>query len=82
MADVTFNAQPYYGTYAGVMNPGSYARRGDGELAWCDSDMWNIYLDEVKEEDDRIIGDWKEGANGIIVFVSLTVIYCSLCSSR
>ncbi len=47
-----------------------------------DSDMWNIYLDEVKEEDDRIIGDWKEGANGIIVFVSLTVIYCSLCSSR
>ena len=36
-----------------------------------DSEMWNLYLDEVKEEDNRITDAWKEGANSILVFVSL-----------
>jgi hypothetical protein len=36
-----------------------------------DSEMWNLYLDEVKEEDTRISDAWKEDANSILVFVSL-----------
>ena len=38
--------------------------------------MWNMYLDEVKEEDNRITGAWKEDANSIVVFVSLTTDPC------
>lgn len=33
--------------------------------------MWNMCLGEVKEEDQRITGAWKEDADGILVFVSL-----------
>ncbi len=36
-----------------------------------DSEMWNTYLDEVKEIDNRITDAWKEDANSIVVFVSL-----------
>ena len=32
--------------------------------------MWNMYLDEVKEDDKRITDAWKEDANGLLVFVS------------
>jgi hypothetical protein len=32
--------------------------------------MWNMYLDEVKEDDKRIADAWKEGSNGILTFVS------------
>ncbi len=35
-----------------------------------------MYLDEVKEEDNRITGAWKEDANSIVVFVSLTTDPC------
>ena len=38
-----------------------------------DSEMWNMYrdLDEVKEEDNRNVDDWKGGANtSLVVFVS------------
>ena len=35
--------------------------------------MWNMYLDEVKEDDQRITDAWKEDANGLLVFVSLNV---------
>jgi Family of unknown function (DUF6535) len=36
--------------------------------------MWNMYLDEVKEDDERIANAWKEGADGILVFVSLNLL--------
>jgi hypothetical protein len=36
--------------------------------------MWNMYLDEVKEEDYRITDAWKEDANSIVVFVSLNLL--------
>ena len=32
--------------------------------------MWDIYLDEVKEDDKRISDAWKADSNGILVFVS------------
>jgi hypothetical protein len=35
-----------------------------------DSEMWNMYLDEVKEEDSRITEAWKDDANSIVTFVS------------
>src|SRR6266576_1297093 len=35
-----------------------------------DSEMWNMYLDEVKEEDNRITDAWKDDANSIVTFVS------------
>ena len=34
------------------------------------SEMWDIYLDEVKEDDKRISDAWKDDSNGILVFVS------------
>ena len=40
-----------------------------------DSEMWNMFLDEVKEEDNRIKDSWKEDASSIVVFVSLNYIY-------
>jgi hypothetical protein len=39
-----------------------------------DSEMWKMFLDEVKEEDSRITDAWKEDANSIIVFVSLILL--------
>ena len=35
-----------------------------------DSEMWNMYLDEVKEEDKRTIDAWKDDANSLVTFVS------------
>ena len=35
-----------------------------------DTEMWNMYMDEVKEEDDRITDAWKDDANSIVTFVS------------
>ena len=37
-----------------------------------DSEMWKMFLDEVKEEDSRFTDAWKEDANSIVVFVSLS----------
>ena len=34
------------------------------------NEMWNIYLDEVKEDDRQIAKSWKEGSTGILTFVS------------
>jgi hypothetical protein len=34
------------------------------------NEMWNMYLDEVREDDKRIADAWKEGSTGILVFVS------------
>ena len=36
-----------------------------------DSEMWNMYLDEIKEDDNRTTDAWKEDASSIVVFVSL-----------
>ncbi|KAF8487723.1 hypothetical protein F5888DRAFT_1931339, partial [Russula emetica] len=33
--------------------------------------MWKMFLDEVKEEDNRITDAWKEDANSIVVFTGL-----------
>jgi hypothetical protein len=35
-----------------------------------DSEMWKMFLDEVKEEDSRFTDAWKEDANSIVTFVS------------
>ena len=39
-----------------------------------ENDIWNMYLDEVKEDDKRITDAWKEDANGLLVFVSLNLL--------
>ena len=39
-----------------------------------DSEMWKMFLDEVKEEDNRITDAWKEDANSIVTFVSLNLL--------
>ena len=39
-----------------------------------DSEMWNMYLDEIKEDDNRTTDVWKEDASSIVVFVSLYLI--------
>ena len=36
-----------------------------------DSEMWKMFLDEVKEEDSRFTDAWKEDANSIVVFVGV-----------
>jgi hypothetical protein len=43
------------------------------ELKYSENDMWNMYLNEVKNDDKRITDARKEDANGILVFVSLSV---------
>jgi hypothetical protein len=35
-----------------------------------DSEMWKMFLNEVKEEDIRFTDAWKEDANSIVTFVS------------
>ena len=34
------------------------------------NEMWNMYLDKVKEDDKQIADAWKEGSDGILTFVS------------
>ena len=34
------------------------------------NEIWDMYLNEVKEDDKRIADGWKEDSNGILVFVS------------
>ena len=36
-----------------------------------DSEMWNMYLDEIKVDDNWTTDAWKEDASSIVVFVSL-----------
>ncbi|KAI0266311.1 hypothetical protein BGY98DRAFT_481513 [Russula aff. rugulosa BPL654] len=36
-----------------------------------DTEMWNIYLDEVKEDDSRNTEAWKDDANSIVTFTGL-----------
>ena len=50
-----------------------------------DSEMWKMFLDEVKEEDSRFTDAWKEDANSIIVFVSfnrLVPVFISMTISK
>ena len=44
--------------------------------------MWDIYLDEVKDDDKRISDAWKEYSNSILVFVSsnLLALFVSMTS--
>jgi hypothetical protein len=35
-----------------------------------DPDLWNMYLDKVKEEDIQFTDAWKDDANSILTFVS------------
>jgi hypothetical protein len=39
-----------------------------------ENDMWNMYLEEVEEDDKRITDAWKEDADGLLVFVSLNLL--------
>jgi hypothetical protein len=43
-----------------------------------ENEMWNVYLDEVKEDDKQIADSWKEGSAGILTFVSPDLLmFCS-----
>ena len=48
------------------------------------NEMWDIYLDEVKEDDKRISDAWKEGSTGILIFVSPNLLawFVSMTSSK
>jgi len=36
--------------------------------------MWNLYLNEVKADDQGMADVWKQDAEGILVFVSLNLL--------
>ncbi|KAH9989249.1 hypothetical protein BJV77DRAFT_690118 [Russula vinacea] len=36
-----------------------------------ENEMWNTYLDQVKEDDKQIADSWKEGSDGILTFIGL-----------
>jgi hypothetical protein len=42
--------------------------------------IWDMYLDEVKEDDKRISDAWKEDSNGILVFVRPNILIPPLIS--
>jgi hypothetical protein len=44
------------------------------EVKDSENDIWNMYLDGVKEDDQRTTKTWKDDANGILVFVSLNLL--------
>ena len=52
-----------------VQVPQTTAAQADLE---SDSETWNMYLDEVKEEDNRTTDAWKADANSFVTFVSHT----------
>jgi hypothetical protein len=39
-----------------------------------ENEMWNLYLNEVKEDDQEMADVWKQDAKGILVFVSLNLL--------
>lgn len=39
-----------------------------------ENEMWNLYLNEVKEDDQAMADVWKQDAKGILVFVSLNLL--------
>ena len=48
------------------------------------SKLWDIYLKEVEEDDNRISKAWKDNSDGILVFVSpnLLTLFVSMTSSK
>ena len=48
------------------------------------NELWDIYLDEVKEDDERISKAWKDDSDGILVFVSPNLLaqFVSMTSSK
>jgi hypothetical protein len=58
----------------GMLNDG--ASRNDGHcftlltVRHSGNELWNMYLDEVKEDDKQIVEAWKDGSDGILTFVS------------
>jgi Family of unknown function (DUF6535) len=48
------------------------------------NELWNMYLDEVRDDDQRISDAWKEDSNGILVFVSpnLLTLFVSMTSFK
>jgi hypothetical protein len=52
------------GRYFSTLSTPTTAQQDSG------NELWDMYLDEVKEEDKRISDAWKEDSNGILVFVS------------
>jgi hypothetical protein len=39
-----------------------------------ENEMWTLYLNEVKEDDNAMADVWKQDAKGILVFVSLNML--------
>lgn len=39
-----------------------------------ENEVWNLYLNEVKEDDQGMADVWKQDAKGILVFVSLNLL--------
>ena len=49
------------------------------------NELWDIYLKEVEEDDERISKAWKDNSDGILVFVSpnlLLTLFVSMTSSK
>jgi len=39
-----------------------------------ENEMWNLYLNETREDDQGMADVWKQDAKGILVFVSLNLL--------
>jgi hypothetical protein len=53
------------GGYCVTMLTPAIAQKGS------ENEMWNLYLNEVKEDDQAMADVWKQDAKGILVFVCL-----------
>ena len=84
---------PQISALGGTRNDGGGSRNGGhcftlltSTTADQDSanELWDIYLDEVREDDKRISDAWKDDSNGILVFVSpdLLALFVSMTSSK
>ena len=62
-----------------ILTPAQLLAAAQEELG-DDSEMWRVFLDEVKEEDNRITDSWKEDANSIVTFVSLDLLLVHISS--
>ncbi|KAN0118943.1 hypothetical protein V8E52_004715 [Russula decolorans] len=73
MSDFAFTSQDPAGDtgYPQFVQPSVYTRGDALEDLDNDSEMWNMYLNEVNDEDKRITDAWKEDANSIVTFTGL-----------
>lgn len=66
--DHSDDGEPGNGSFCIAMLTFTIAQKGS------DNEMWKFYLNEVKEDDQRMADAWKQDAKGILVFVSLDLL--------